>query len=185
MADGTYIATALAVAVAITSALRAAPFALKAALRDSDLVTDIGRWMPLGAVSILAVYCLSSIDASGAGHGIPELTGVAVTVAIHRWRRNAVLSIILGTATCIVLANWILPGSSPGVTPSETSGAAMGVGELRAKVRSHQGDSDETRRRRDGIGAVWAPFNGGTKMGDKERLPTFACTLDSIDVYSA
>ena len=55
MADGTYIATALAVAVAITFALRAAPFALKAALRDSRLVTDIGRWMPLGAVSILAV----------------------------------------------------------------------------------------------------------------------------------
>ena len=43
MADGTYIATALAAAVAITFALRAAPFALKAALRDSRLVTDIGR----------------------------------------------------------------------------------------------------------------------------------------------
>ena len=70
MADGTYIATALAVAVAITFALRAAPFALKAALRDSGLVTDIGRWMPLGAVSILAVYCLSSIDVSGAARHI-------------------------------------------------------------------------------------------------------------------
>lgn len=110
MADGTYIATALAAAVVITFALRAAPFALKAALRDSGLVTDIGRWMPLGAVSILAVYCLSSIDVSGAGHGIPELTGVAVTVATHWWRRNAVLSIVLGTAACIVLANWLLPG---------------------------------------------------------------------------
>jgi branched-subunit amino acid transport protein AzlD len=109
MADGTYIATALAVAVAITFALRAAPFALKAALRDSRLVTDIGRWMPLGAVSILALYCLSSIDVSGAGHGIPELTGVAVTVATHWWR-NPVLSIVLGTAACIVLANWILSG---------------------------------------------------------------------------
>ena len=99
MADGTYIATALAAAVVITFALR-----------DSRLVTDIGRWMPLGAVSILAAYCLSSIDVSGAGHGIPELTGVAVTVATHWWRRNAVLSILLGTAACIVLANWLLPG---------------------------------------------------------------------------
>ena len=110
MADGTYIATALAAAVAITFALRAAPFALKAALRDSRLVTDIGRWMPLGAVSILAAYCLSSIDVSGADHGIPELTGVAVPVATHWWRRNAVLSIVLGTAACIVLANLVLPG---------------------------------------------------------------------------
>ena len=111
MADGTYIATALAVAVAITFALRAAPFALKAALRDSRLVTDIGQWNPSWARSaLLALYCLSSIDVSGAGHGIPELTGVAVTVATHWWRRNAVLSIVLGTAACIVLANWILPG---------------------------------------------------------------------------
>ena len=110
MADGTYIATALAAAVVITFALRAAPFALKAALRDSGLVTDIGRWMPLGAVSILAAYCLSSIDVSGAGHGIPELTGVAVTVATHWWRRNAVLSIVLGTSSLHRPRELVLPG---------------------------------------------------------------------------
>lgn len=47
-------ATALGVAVAITFTLRAVPFAMKGALRGSALLADVGRWMPLGAISILA-----------------------------------------------------------------------------------------------------------------------------------
>jgi branched-subunit amino acid transport protein AzlD len=34
---------------------------------------------------------------------------VAVTVVTHWWRRNAVLSIVTGTATCLILTNWVLP----------------------------------------------------------------------------
>ena len=47
MPDLVYLATALAVAVAITVALRAVPFAVKHTLGCSALLTDIGRWMPL------------------------------------------------------------------------------------------------------------------------------------------
>ena len=42
-------------------------------------------------------------------HGIPEVTGVAATIAIHWWRRNAVLSIVTGTAACLVMTNCVLP----------------------------------------------------------------------------
>lgn len=100
-----YLAFALGVAVAITVSLRALPFAAKSAMKDSALLADIGRWMPLGAISILAIYCLSGIDFTAARHGIPETAGVLVTVAIHLWRRNAVLSILLGTAVCLLLTN--------------------------------------------------------------------------------
>lgn len=110
MADIGYIATALAVSVAITVVLRVAPFTVKSALRDSRLVADIARWMPLAAVSILAVYCVSSIDVAGPRHGIPELVGVGVTVVVHRWRRNAVLSIVLGTVACMTVANVSVAG---------------------------------------------------------------------------
>jgi branched-subunit amino acid transport protein AzlD len=108
MRDYTYIgsAIAVAVAVAITVTLRATPFVMKSALKESPLLTDIGRWMPLGAVTILTVYCLTGINVSGRSHGIAELTGVAATVAAHRWRRNIVLSILAGTTICLVLTNW-------------------------------------------------------------------------------
>ena len=111
MRDYTCIATALAVAVAvaITVTLRATPFVIKSALKESALVTDIGRWMPLGAVTILAVYCLAEIRVSGPSHSLAELTGVAATVAAHRWRRNIVLSNLAGTTICLVLTNWIVP----------------------------------------------------------------------------
>jgi branched-subunit amino acid transport protein AzlD len=41
--------------------------------------------------------------------GLPELVGVAVTVAVHGWRRNAVLSILAGTAACMILSKGVLP----------------------------------------------------------------------------
>ncbi len=109
MPDPTYIVTALTVAVTITVALRALPFALKNAVAGSALLADVGRWMPLGAITVLAVYCLAQIDLTTPTRGLPELAGVAVTVVVHRWRRNVVLSILTGTATCMILTNWVLP----------------------------------------------------------------------------
>lgn len=108
MPDPLPIAAALAVAVAITIALRAVPFGMKGALRDSALLADIGRWMPLGAITILAVYCLTAIDLAAPARGVPELTGAAVTLTAHAWLRNAALSILAGTAACLVLANGVL-----------------------------------------------------------------------------
>lgn len=105
MPESLYVATALGLAVAITVALRALPFAMKGALRSSALVADLGRWMPLGAVAILAVYCLSATDVHGPDHGMGPILGTAVTVGVHAWRRNAVLSIVAGTTVCLLIVN--------------------------------------------------------------------------------
>ena len=105
MHDYLYIAGALAVAVAITVVLRATPFVVKKTIDQAPLLIDLGRWMPLGAIAILACYCLTRIDYLGNNHGLPQLIGVAVTVTIHLWRRNAVLSILTGSIACILLMN--------------------------------------------------------------------------------
>jgi branched-subunit amino acid transport protein AzlD len=107
--DATYVAAALGVAVAITVTLRAVSFGMRNAMTESALLADVGRWMPLGAITILAVYCLSAIDVRTPPYGIGELVGVIVTVVIHRWRRNAVLSIVGGTAAYLLMVNWLLP----------------------------------------------------------------------------
>ncbi len=105
MTDPVYTGTALGVAVAITVTPRALPFALKNAMRRAAALDELGRWMPLGAITILAVYCLTSIDTGGPQHGAPELAGVVATVAAHLWRRNLILSLMTGTAVCLALAN--------------------------------------------------------------------------------
>lgn len=107
MPEPAYIATALACAVVITFALRAVPFAVRNAIRNSTLAGDLGRWMPLGAIAILAVYCLSTISLTGPSHGAGPIIGVVMTVGMHVWRRNAVLSIVVGTLACVLVTNLI------------------------------------------------------------------------------
>lgn len=105
MPEPGYVAIVLGVAIAITVTLRTLPFLVKGALADSPLLEDIGRWMPIGAVTILALYCISRIDFGAQTHGVPELAGTVATVALHAWRRNAVLSILGGTAVCVLVTH--------------------------------------------------------------------------------
>lgn len=107
--DAGYLATAIAVVVAITFSLRVIPFIVKKAVRDSALLASLNVWMPVGVSVILAIYCLSGIDLHHASRSAPELIAVVVTVAVHRWRHNMLLSILVGTSTCIVLATWVVP----------------------------------------------------------------------------
>ncbi|MDP5227390.1 MULTISPECIES: AzlD domain-containing protein [Arthrobacter] len=107
MADVPYLLLGVGAAAAVTFALRAIPFALKGALKDSALLADLRSWMPLGAILILLVYAVSGVDFGGSSHGIPEVSGIVVTAGVHWWRRNAVLSMLAGTAVCLVLANLV------------------------------------------------------------------------------
>ncbi|KXP13039.1 branched-chain amino acid ABC transporter [Tsukamurella pulmonis] len=104
MPETSYLLAGVAVTAAVTFGLRVAPFGLASVLRGSPLLADFGRWMPAGAAIVLAVYCVASVDYAAPAHGVPQLAGVAATVLAHLWRRNAVLSIIAGTAVCVALS---------------------------------------------------------------------------------
>lgn len=107
--DWIYVTLALASAVGITVALRAAPFLIKDAIKDSPLLADLNGWMPLGVTVILVIYCLSGIAFGDPRQSVPQIAGVVATAAVHWWRRSIFLSVACGTATCVVLANWIVP----------------------------------------------------------------------------
>lgn len=102
--DERYIAAAIAISGLITWALRAVPFALLRPLRDSELLAYVGERMPLGVMVILAVYTLHDVRPEMAS-ALPPLVALAVTVALHLWRGNAVLSLFAGTVVCTVLAS--------------------------------------------------------------------------------
>lgn len=105
MPSTAYLISAIAVTAAITFALRAAPFALPQSMRDTPAVRFLRTAMPAGAVLILALYCLLKVDLGSPRHGLPETIGAAVTIGVHLWRRNLLLSLVLGTATCVVLSS--------------------------------------------------------------------------------
>ena len=102
-----YILAAILVAAVITFLLRLLPFGLKKALAGSELLDALSHWIPLGAVALLAIYAVAKIDYSTFATAAPYLAGLVVTVGVHLWRKNMVLSMVAGTVTCVVLANWV------------------------------------------------------------------------------
>ena len=102
-----YILAAVFVAAGITFLLRLLPFGLKKALAGSELLDALSHWIPLGAVALLAIYAVAKIDYSSIETAAPYLAGLVVTVGVHLWRKNMVLSMVAGTVTCVVLANWV------------------------------------------------------------------------------
>ncbi|WP_405615404.1 AzlD domain-containing protein [Streptomyces sp. NBC_01511] len=103
-ADTGYLITAVATAVAVTWALRALPFAALAPLRSSPLTAYLNAAMPVGVMVILTVYTLRGFDPRLPDEAWPTALALAVTVALHLWRRNVLLSIAAGTTAHTVLA---------------------------------------------------------------------------------
>jgi branched-subunit amino acid transport protein AzlD len=56
---------------------------------------------------ILLAYSLHGLPLADPARALPGVVALAVTVALHLWRRNAVLSILGGTAvTLCSLSRW-------------------------------------------------------------------------------
>jgi len=58
-------------------------------------------WRRLGAMVILFAYACSTIPA---GRWLPYVVALAVTMIMHWWRRNVLLSIVVGTGVCVGLS---------------------------------------------------------------------------------
>ncbi|MEV5106557.1 branched-chain amino acid transporter permease [Streptomyces massasporeus] len=106
MPDATYAIAAIAVATAVTWALRALPFAALAPLHASATVRYLSTRMPAGVMIILVAYCLHDLPVTEA-HAVAPLTALATTVGLHLWRRNALLSILGGTAVHVIMASTV------------------------------------------------------------------------------
>ncbi|MEU7177286.1 MULTISPECIES: branched-chain amino acid transporter permease [Streptomyces] len=104
MPDTRYAIAAVLVAAAVTWGLRALPFAALTPLRASRTVQYLSARMPAGVMVILVVYCLRDLPLSHA-RALAPLTALAVTIGLHLWRRNALLSILGGTVTHVILAS--------------------------------------------------------------------------------
>jgi len=96
------------VVAACTLLTRLIPFVLFGGKREvPKAVTYLGKILPPAIMATLMVYCLKGADLFSAGHGIPEFVSVAVTAALHIWKRNVLLSIAAGTLCHMFLIQYI------------------------------------------------------------------------------
>ena len=97
-----YLLAGLGVMFLVTVSLRAAPFIALTRLRDSGVVRYLGRTMPAGVMVVLVVFTLRDTTAE-LGAWMPAAVALWLTLAVQLAFRRAAASIVLGTATYMLL----------------------------------------------------------------------------------
>ena len=97
----------IAVCVACTFLERALPFLLFGGRDVPKIVKYLGRILPMAVMATLVVYCLRGMTFDALGNFLPQIIAVAVVAALHLWRKNTFLSIVVGTAVYMVLVQLV------------------------------------------------------------------------------
>ncbi len=68
-----------------------------------DFILYLGKVIPYTAMGLLLVYCLRNVSVTGGSHGLPELIALLAVALSYIFRRNTVLSVIIGTVLYMFL----------------------------------------------------------------------------------
>lgn len=86
---------------------RALPFLIFNGKRPTPrYVQYLGKVLPSAIFSMLVVYCLRNVTTLHS-YGLPELIAIGVTVAVHLWKRQMLLSIAGGTICYMLLVQLV------------------------------------------------------------------------------
>lgn len=90
----------------VTLLIRALPFLLFPEGRKIPrIITYLGATLTPAVIGMLVIYALKDTDITTYPHAIPQAVAIGMTVLIHIYKRNTLLSITLGTITYIALAH--------------------------------------------------------------------------------
>ena len=67
----------------------------------------LGKALPGAIFAMLVVYCLRNVNVLQFSYGLPELIAIAVTVGLHLWKRQMLISIAGGTVCYMLLVQLI------------------------------------------------------------------------------
>ena len=91
-----------------TMATRFLPFIIFSDKRPTPAYIEyLGKALPAAIFGMLVVYCLKNVSVFTGTHGLPELIAIVVTVGLHLWRKQMLLSIAGGTVCYMLLVQQI------------------------------------------------------------------------------
>ncbi len=103
-----YVFISILICAGVTLFTRAFPFLFfRRGKKVPRFIDYLGQYLPLSVIAILVIYSIKDIRFTGWGGFIPHLSGLSVTVLLHLWLKNTIVSIGLGTALYMVLVNWV------------------------------------------------------------------------------
>lgn len=100
-----YVLSAILVMAFATFISRAIPFLFLGKLEHNPHLNFIGHSLPPAVMVILVFYCLKDVAWTAPYYGRAEIFSVILVAAIQMWRRNALLSIVLGTGAYLALVS--------------------------------------------------------------------------------
>ena len=95
--------TIIFIVSACTVFTRVVPFLLLGKKDLPPAFTYLGEYLPMAVIAVLVIYCFKNTEFAQSPHGAPELIAVAVTAALHYWKRNNLISIGGGTVLYMLL----------------------------------------------------------------------------------
>ena len=99
---------AIAVMAVVTFLTRALPFLLfDRGEEPPKVVLYLGRVLPPAVIAMLIVYCLRDLSFAAAAQWVPAVVASLVTVVLHLWKSNNLLSIFGGTVLYMVLVQTV------------------------------------------------------------------------------
>lgn len=98
----------VAVIVLATLLTRFLPFVIFPSGKPTPkFVQYLGKVLPSAVFGLLVIYCLKNVSLFSGSRGVPELISIAVTAALHLWKRQMLLSIAGGTVCYMLLVQLV------------------------------------------------------------------------------
>ena len=72
-----------------------------------DYILYLGKVVPFTAMGLLIVYCLKDVSVVETPHGLPELIALAIVSGSYLWKRNTILSVVIGTVVYMMLVQMV------------------------------------------------------------------------------
>ena len=98
----------VAVVAGVTALIRFLPFVVFGGGRPTPrFIVYLAGVLPCAIMAMLVVYCLRNVDVLHFAYGLPELIAIAVTISLHLWKRQMLLSIAGGTVCYMLLVQFV------------------------------------------------------------------------------
>lgn len=98
----------IAVVSVCTFLTRALPFLIfKNAKQLPGHIVYLGKVLPMAIMLCLIVYCVRNTMFFEYPYGIPEIASILVVAGLHVWKRNNMISIVIGTILYMVLIQFV------------------------------------------------------------------------------
>lgn len=98
----------IAMCVAATMLTRFLPFMIFRSDRPTPkYIQYLGKVLPGAIFGMLVVYCLRNVSPMQYSYGLPELIAIAVTIGLHLWKRQMLVSIAGGTVCYMLLVQFV------------------------------------------------------------------------------